>query len=215
MTPFVIGSEYTHADIVSAFGGDQISYLPQVAGRIVCGRFKTSDMNPNAPYEILVGDLPRVTRKAQILGAQAGPIPVFLKEGTNRWRYHGLMQCVAYDTEREVVARAVGVALRSEEVAGLLRLVDVEGAKPASRGGRPKSKVEQAREQEGNHGTTATAAAASSTSNRYLPAVVAGIVVITAWAIGISGTVVAGTVFGIAGLLVAATTGRRRRRRLF
>lgn len=83
-------------DIHEVIGGDTMSYLPQSGSRIVGGRFKKGEMNPNAPYQIIVGDLPQVRRKAELLTSQAGIIPVFLKEGPNRWRYHGPMRVVSY-----------------------------------------------------------------------------------------------------------------------
>jgi len=56
---FKKGSEYTLAEISSVLGGESQSYLPQRGGKIVCGRF-TLKMNPEAPYTVLVGDLPKV-----------------------------------------------------------------------------------------------------------------------------------------------------------
>ena len=108
---FVVGDEYTLDAIVSALGGDTMSYLPQLKGRIVGGRF-TSDMNPNAPYTILVGDRPQVRRKAELLAAQEGTIPVFLKQAPNRWRFHGVMRFVSYVTDPQVVQATPGVDLR-------------------------------------------------------------------------------------------------------
>ncbi len=60
-------------------GWETMSYMTQSDNRIVCGRF-TEHINPKAPYEILVGDLPKVRRKAEALAAQGGTIPVFMKE---------------------------------------------------------------------------------------------------------------------------------------
>ncbi len=125
MKKFVVGNEYTLDDIVTALGGDTMSYLPQLKGRIVGGRF-TADMNPNAPYKILVGDRPQVRRKAETLAAQEGTIPVFLKEAPNRWRYHGIMRFVSYETDPQVVQATPGVDQREERVAGVLTFEDVK-----------------------------------------------------------------------------------------
>ena len=125
MKNFVVGREYTLNAITSALGGETMSYLPQSDNRIVCGRFKKEDMNPKAPYEILVGDLPKVRRKAEALAAQGGTIPVFLKEAPNRWRYHGPMQVVAFVTNADAVQAAEGVDQRPDKVIGILKLQDV------------------------------------------------------------------------------------------
>ncbi len=118
---FVVGEEYPLALIQEAFGGDNMSYLPETGGRIVCGRF-TTDMNPNAPERVLVGDRPRVKRKAELLAQQGGMLPVFMKQGPNRWRYHGLMRFVEYVTDSRVVEPEAKAAGRAGEIAGVLVL---------------------------------------------------------------------------------------------
>ena len=70
---------------------------------------------------MIVG-LPRVVAKAELLVAQGGTIPVFMKEGTNRWRYHGRMRCVGFETGRRYVDQVEGTRQRVEDVAGVLLL---------------------------------------------------------------------------------------------
>lgn len=118
---FVVGEEYPLAVIQEAFGGDNMSYLPATGGRIVCGRF-TTVMNPNAPERVLVGDRPRVKRKAELLAQQGGTLPVFMKQGPNRWRYHGVMQVVGYETDGRIIESEARAAGRAGEIAGVLVL---------------------------------------------------------------------------------------------
>lgn len=125
MKNFFVKREYTLDAITTALGGETMSYLPQFDNRIVCGRF-TEKMNPKAPYEILVGDLPKVRRKAETLAVQGGTIPVFLKEAPNRWRYHGIMRLVSYETNPQVVQSTQGVDQRKDKVIGVLTFEDVE-----------------------------------------------------------------------------------------
>ena len=124
MKNFVVGTEYTLNAITTALGGETMSYLPQSDNRIVCGRF-TEHMNPKAPYEILVGDLPKVRRKAEALAAQGGTIPVFMKEAPNRWLYRGPMQVVGFETDPKVVQAAEGVDKRKDKVIGILMFREV------------------------------------------------------------------------------------------
>lgn len=126
MKSFIAGYEYSMRDIHEIIGGDTMSYLPQSGGRIVGGRFKKGVMNPQAPYQIIVGDLPQVRRKAELLASQVGVIPVFLKEGPNRWRYHGPMQVVSYSTDQVTVRGTPGAQDREENVAGVLTLADAD-----------------------------------------------------------------------------------------
>lgn len=123
MERFLAGHTYAFADIQAAFGGDCMSYLPQIGDRIVCGRF-TGKMNPEAPYEILVGDPPKVRRKAELLAAQRGALPVFLKERPNAWRYCGMLQFVDYVTDGRTVANKARSAGRSDTVVGMLVFED-------------------------------------------------------------------------------------------
>jgi hypothetical protein len=119
---FVVGQEYTFDAIAAALGGRPFGYLAQLGGRIVCGRF-TREMNPRAPYEILVGDSPGVRRKAEMLAAQGGVIPVFIREGTNRWRYHGPMEVVGFETSPRVV-RSRAKETDREDAVGVLSFRD-------------------------------------------------------------------------------------------
>lgn len=113
------GAEYTLDEVRAVLGGDPMSYLPQAGGRIVYGKF-TRKMNPSSPYEVLVGDPPKVQRKAELLAQQRGVLPVFMKEGPNRWRFHGPMEFVEYVTEASIVEAKARTAGREGQVVGLL-----------------------------------------------------------------------------------------------
>lgn len=122
----VIGQTYTHDFICQTFGGDAKggTYLPQSNNKIKCGCF-TPDMNDRSKSEdgmpecILVGNHPRVLAKAQKLAKQGGSIPVFLKLGTNQWKYLGIFELEKYSEDPvdfDARAKAVG---RVDIVAGL------------------------------------------------------------------------------------------------
>lgn len=121
---FKRGAVYSLDGIASVVGGERQSYLPQKEGTIVCGRF-TRDMNPKAPYEVIVGDLPRVAAKARLLVEQGGSIPVFVKEAPNEWRFHGFMAPARFATDRRTVEAKAKAAGREDPIAGLLVLEDV------------------------------------------------------------------------------------------
>jgi hypothetical protein len=103
---FKLQSLYTRKQIHKLIGGDLQSYLPHRGGRVVCGCFKT-DNNPNAPKEILVGDRVNVVKYARVFAGQVEPIPVFIKQTVNQWKYIGNYQAVKYTEEpKEVSAKA-------------------------------------------------------------------------------------------------------------
>lgn len=123
-TNLVRGSVYTLREIAATLGGETQSYLPQRDGRIVCGRF-TPEMNNRLPYEVLVGDLPRVRQKAELLARQVEPIPVFIKQGANRWRFHGRMRCTGFFVDPVLVRERERESGRTG-LAGVLRLADAD-----------------------------------------------------------------------------------------
>lgn len=119
MKEFAKGQEYSMDQIRHVLGGETMSYLPQRGSRIVCGRF-TTEMNPDAPEMVLVGNPPKVQRKAELMASQRGVLPVFMKMGPGRWRYHGPMEFVEYVTDMSVVGPKADAAGRSGEVVGVL-----------------------------------------------------------------------------------------------
>jgi 5-methylcytosine-specific restriction protein A len=122
---FVQGESYTRDFIHDQLGGEKVSYLPQKAGRIVCGCFST-ESNPEAPYEILVGGAEEdgsegpILRKAKLLARQDGSIPVFLKRAANQWMYDGRYRVNRLIEDREYVDRKQRIAGRSDVVLALV-----------------------------------------------------------------------------------------------
>lgn len=95
---FQPGNTYTSAQIHSGIGGgNPQSYLPQKAGRILCGKFDPSK-NMQAPIEIDVGDKPKVIEGARILAQTRSSIPVFLKRKSGGWEFVGDYKCQQYST---------------------------------------------------------------------------------------------------------------------
>mgnify|MGYP003382127907 CR=1 FL=1 len=119
MESFVKDHVYTLDEIRAVLGGETMSYLPQRGSRIVCGRF-TSEMNPEAPEKVLVGNPPKVQRKAELLAQQRGVLPIFLKLGPGEWQYRGPMEFVEFVTDMAIVEPKAAAAGRAGEVVGIL-----------------------------------------------------------------------------------------------
>ena len=128
---FTEGATYSLSEIRAQLGGETMSYLPQRGSQIVCGRFDRS-MNPQAPREVLVGNLPKVVRKARLLIDQGGSIPVFIKEKADTWSFQGLMQAVRFDTSSARIDSATVSAGRKDPIAGILDFVRIGEAPPES-----------------------------------------------------------------------------------
>src|SRR4051812_35571706 len=93
MSEFQVGREYRLQEIRAILGGGMQTYLPQRGGGgpILYGLFNLN-LNPDAPDEVQVGDLPNVMRNAEKLASQADePIPIFVRDRKGKpWVYRGL-----------------------------------------------------------------------------------------------------------------------------
>ncbi|MEW5857739.1 MAG: hypothetical protein AB1861_10220 [Cyanobacteriota bacterium] len=101
---FEVGKTYTRYQIHSALGGELQTYLPQRAGKIVCGCFKPT-LDSKAPDEVLVEDSPKVKQKAEMLCQQGSAIPVFLKLHRARWKYMGMFRVKKHSVDLEEIRR--------------------------------------------------------------------------------------------------------------
>ena len=54
---------------------------------------------PTAPDVVLVGNRPHVIRDAKLFAAQRYPVPIFIKQGINRWEYVGNYMVERYSTD--------------------------------------------------------------------------------------------------------------------
>jgi hypothetical protein len=77
-------------------------YLPTVNGRVVCGCF-VARKNPDAPCIVLPGRGPSIRRAAELFATQREPIPIFMKQRTNAWKYIGDYRVKDRSTDRTVV----------------------------------------------------------------------------------------------------------------
>ncbi len=88
--PHLVGKAFTRQHIADMFRGNPVTYLPIYQGKVTCGCFR-KDLNPDAPFEVLVGDNPPVIESAELLLAVRNEIPVFVKEiWGERWEYKGI-----------------------------------------------------------------------------------------------------------------------------
>jgi hypothetical protein len=111
---------YTREQIHAALGGNPRAYLPVKGGRVVAGCFKT-DLNPGAPEVVLPGTGDQIEASAELLARQAEPIPVFLKDAANRWRYVGDYRCVGLSRDAKEIDALAKKAGR-DDVTCVLRL---------------------------------------------------------------------------------------------
>ncbi len=117
---FVEGKFYTRIAIHQSLGGSIQSYLPTFDGKVVCACLSEA-LNPRAPEVVLVGSGKDVVGTAEVLGNQTDPIPVFMKEGVNSWRYEGMYVSGGFKTDATTIQKE-SVNSGRENLAGILYL---------------------------------------------------------------------------------------------
>jgi hypothetical protein len=85
---FEYGNYYSRREIHECIGGSMQACLPHIDGQVVCACLR-KDLNPETPEVFLVGDGPDVREYANVLCQQKEPIPIFIKEDANSWKYKG------------------------------------------------------------------------------------------------------------------------------
>jgi len=84
-------------------------------GEIVTAALRP-DLNPDAPFVILVGRGPQRERLARILCEQPSPVGVYLKHGTNRWEYRGKFAVERWSESAQEIRKHEQHAGRSDVV---------------------------------------------------------------------------------------------------
>jgi hypothetical protein len=115
------GKLYSREEISRMLGGSSWTYLPRNKGDVVSGCFRT-DLNPKAPYEILVGYGKLRVSSAKRLVEQNKPIPVFLQRASKQWEFIGYYRGVKYSDAPAEVAMKARTANLEGQVAGVLYL---------------------------------------------------------------------------------------------
>ncbi|GAB3267725.1 DUF6697 family protein [Chitinimonas naiadis] len=85
---FEIGKDYSREDIHARCGGNKQAFLPVRKGKVVAACLRL-DLNPQAPEVVLCNSGAAARAAGRTLSRQAEPIPVFLRQESDRWRYAG------------------------------------------------------------------------------------------------------------------------------
>jgi hypothetical protein len=88
MFDFEMGKDYTREHIHTVCGGNKQAFLPAKNGKIVAACLRP-DLNPHAPEVIVCNTSASARAAGKTLAKQAGAIPVFIEQTTDRLRYAG------------------------------------------------------------------------------------------------------------------------------
>ena len=99
----IIGKLYSWKDVEEHWGGEQ-TYLAKRGGRIICATLDQKK-NPDAPEVMVVGHKPRNSRRGEEFCNQKEPVPLFIKEAKNKWRYKGRYGVAGFTTDQQEIRR--------------------------------------------------------------------------------------------------------------
>jgi mRNA-degrading endonuclease RelE of RelBE toxin-antitoxin system len=124
---FHVGSIHTWNELREHFAWDSDKkgyYLPERNGHVVCACLR-AELNPSAPWAILVGKEPPHLRKAELLVREPSPIPVFIKQAVDQWEYWGHFRFERCEKDSEKM-RPVLPENRRNDTSMILYLSEVE-----------------------------------------------------------------------------------------
>lgn len=123
-TKFRIGSYYSRMEIAAEVKGSVQWYLPTYKREIVAICLRRSH-NPKAPNVVFCGFGKRIETTAEWLSQETKPLPVFVKEDVNRWKYYGQFRVKSSCTKGPEFKREVAGA---KNPASISRVVILERA---------------------------------------------------------------------------------------
>jgi hypothetical protein len=119
--PFRIGRYYTRDEIAASLGGAKQWYLPTVKRKIVAICLR-KDHNPKAPRVVLCGLGKRIESTGEWLASEVRALPVFVKDGINRWQYHGRFKVKSSCTSGPDFMREIGSQRNANAVSRVIFL---------------------------------------------------------------------------------------------
>jgi len=119
---FDLNKDYSREDIHAAVGGNKEAFLPGYRGKIVAACLRP-ELNPKAPEYIVCNSGAAARAAGHMLSRQRDPIPVFIRQSTNRYRYVGQFAVEeSYTNEVDCVPHIGGTGFNSRQVSRVIRL---------------------------------------------------------------------------------------------
>jgi hypothetical protein len=119
---FELNKDYSRENIHQTVGGNKESFLPAYRGKIVAACLRP-ELNPRAP-EYIVCNSGAAARAAGItLSRQTDPVPVFIRQGSDRYRFVGHFSAQeSYATQVECAPFTQGSGLTPSQVSRVIKM---------------------------------------------------------------------------------------------
>lgn len=119
---FELNKDYSRESIHAAVGGNKESFLPVHRGQIVAACLRP-ELNPKAPDYIVCNSGAAARAAGHTLSHQSTPIPVFIRQGSDSYRFVGHYAVQeSYTTQAECAPYMQGTGLTATQVSRVIRM---------------------------------------------------------------------------------------------
>ncbi len=119
---FEVNKEYSRENIHAEVGGNKDSFLPAVQGKIVAACLRP-ELNPKAPEYIVCNSAAAARAAGNTLARQADPIPVFMRQDSDRYRYIGHYAVQeSYTVPNECVPFIQGTGFNTRQISRVIKM---------------------------------------------------------------------------------------------
>lgn len=96
------GEVFTRKEISKKLGGSHVPFAPTKDGKVTCLCLDPK-RNPNAPEVVLPGTGKGIEQMKDLVIAQRGPFPTFIKKEVNKWEFVGEFSVAEYSDASETI----------------------------------------------------------------------------------------------------------------
>lgn len=119
---FELNKEYNRENIHAVVGGNKESFLPAHRGKIVAACLRP-ELNPNAPEYIVCNSGAAARAAGSTLAHQSAPIPVFIRQHSDSYRFVGYYAVQeSYTTPTECAPYTQGTGLTATQVSRVIKM---------------------------------------------------------------------------------------------
>ncbi len=119
---FELNKDYSRENIHQTVGGNKNSFLPAHHGKIVAACLRP-ELNPKAPEYIVCNSGADARAAGLTLSRQAEPVPVFIRQDSDRYRYIGHFSAQeTYMTQVECAPFVQGTGLHSNQISRVIKM---------------------------------------------------------------------------------------------
>ena len=119
---FELNKDYSRENIHQLVGGNKDSFLPAFRGKIVAACLRP-ELNPKAPEYIVCNSGAAARAAGFTLSRQAEPVPVFIRQDADRYRFVGHFAAQeSYTTQNECQPFVQGTGMTSNQISRVIKM---------------------------------------------------------------------------------------------